>query len=331
LRFGQVYRDELLRSARVKVVTHASLLELETTPNALRATRARARAIGGDEFFVSARAFVLAAGGIENARLLLLSNKAVPPGLGNQHDLVGRFFQEHVGFYLSAVAMLHRPPDFGASSGGKGWFTFTDEALVGNKLLNVALEIKPTKLPQLSLFERTYEWIERRVSGKGPSPMNPRYWAGEGVQPFDIAYEAEQRPNPDSRVSLGAQLDPLGQRRVVVDWRLTDMDREHLKRGLELLGRELGRLGEGRLWIRPRVLEDWPPKAISVGAHHIGTTRMHADPRRGVVDANCRIHGTSNLYVAGSSVFPTSGKANPTLTIVALAVRLADHLGESLA
>lgn len=330
LRFGQVYRDELVRNPRIRVVTHANLLEFETTSDGARVTRARVKALGGEEFSVTARAYVLAAGGIENARLLLLSNKAVPTGLGNRHDLVGRFFQEHVGFYLSSVAMLEPPPNSGACDPPGRWFTFTDETFTANKLLNVALELTPMKLPQLSLWERTYERVERRVRGRGPSPMNPRYWAAEGVQPFDIAYEAEQCPNPDSRVTLGTGLDALGQRRVVLDWRLTDLDREHLKRGLEMLGRELGRLGAGRLWIRPRVLEDWPPKAFSVAAHHIGTTRMHKDPRRGVVDANCRVHGTNNLFVAGSSVFPTSGKANPTYTIVALAIRLSDHLQEVL-
>jgi hypothetical protein len=269
---------------------------------------------------------VLATGGIENARVLLLSNKSAPTGLGNQNDLVGRFFQEHVGFYLSAVVMLKQASDAGVEVPPSRWFTFTDQAFVGNRLLNAACQLKPMKLPQLSLFERTYEQIERKVRGRGTSPMNPRYWAGEGIQPFDLSYEVEQSPNPDSRVKLDTKLDRFGQRRVTLDWRLTDLDREHVKRGLELLGRELGRIGEGRLWIRPRVLETWPPTHISVGAHHIGTTRMHADPRRGVVDPDCRVHGTGNLYVAGSSVFPSSGKANPTLTIVALAARLSDHL-----
>lgn len=331
LRFGQAYRDELVRNPRIRVVTHASVLEFESTPNAARVTRVRGRAYGGAAFSVNARAYVLATGGVENARLLLLSDKTVSAGLGNQHDLVGRFFQEHVGYYLSAVVMLQGEPGRGGGKRGGRWITFSDEALVANKLLNVACEITPMKLPQLSVFERFSDRAERTIRGMGPSPMNPRYWAGEGKQPFDIAYEAEQAPNPDSRVTLGTQRDALGQRRVVLDWRLTELDRAHLKKGLELLGRELGRLGEGRLWIRPRVLEEWPPKAISVGAHHIGTTRMHDNPRKGVVDANCRVHGTSNLFVAGSSVFPTSGKANPTLTIVALAARLADHLGDTLA
>lgn len=331
LRFGEIYRDEVIRSRNVRLITRASLLELESRAGAAHVTQARVKAMGGEEFFVSARAYVLAAGGIENPRLLLLSNGAMASGLGNQNDLVGRFFQEHVGYYNSAVVALRRPLDPKACPPARTWFTIADKALVENRLLNVACELKATQLPDVSFIERNFGRLMRRVRGGDASPMNPRYWAEEGVQPYDIMYEVEQTPNPDSRVTLGSQLDRLGQRKVVLDWRLTDLDRQNVKQGLEFVGREFGRMGEGRLWVRPRLANDWPPTFISVAAHHMGTTRMHVDPKQGVVDANCRVHGVGNLFIAGSSVFPTTGKANPTLTIVALALRLSDHLQGVLA
>jgi choline dehydrogenase-like flavoprotein len=142
---------------------------------------------------------------------------------------------------------------------------------------------------------------------------------------------SEQMPNPDSRIGLGRETDPFGLRKVTIDWQLTADDKRGMATGHRLFGTELGRVGFGRF--RSSVTDDdigWPEDMYG-DQHHMGTTRMHRDPRSGVVDENCRIHGVANLYVAGSSTFPTGGVANPTLTIVALALRLADHIKERLA
>jgi choline dehydrogenase-like flavoprotein len=137
-------------------------------------------------------------------------------------------------------------------------------------------------------------------------------------------------PNPDSRVTLGTDLDRLGQRRVQLDWRLSPIDKRSVRRTVELLAAELGQAGLGRVQVMvdesPR---SWPTDLVGAW-HHIGTTRMSHNPRLGVVDANCRVHGVSNLFVAGSSVFPTAGSGTPTLLIVALALRLAEHLKAQL-
>jgi choline dehydrogenase-like flavoprotein len=139
---------------------------------------------------------------------------------------------------------------------------------------------------------------------------------------------AEQAPNPDSRVVLSRERDALDCPRVALCWRTSPLDKRTAHRAREIFGEELWRAGAGRL---QSSLEGegkpWPAR-LRGARHHMGTTRMHSDPRRGVVDANCRVHGIANLYVAGSSVFPTSGAANPTLTIVALALRLAGHVNQ---
>jgi choline dehydrogenase-like flavoprotein len=137
-------------------------------------------------------------------------------------------------------------------------------------------------------------------------------------------------PNPDSRIGLGGDTDAFGLRKVTIDWQLTADDKRGMAAGHRLFGAELGRVGFGRF--RSSVSDDevsWPEDMYG-DEHNIGTTRMHRDPRLGVVDENCRVHGVANLYVAGSSLFPTEGAANPTLTIVALALRLADHIKERL-
>jgi choline dehydrogenase-like flavoprotein len=143
----------------------------------------------------------------------------------------------------------------------------------------------------------------------------------------------EQAPNPSSRVTLSRERDAMGMPRVRLDWRLTDLDRRSFRVFYEALGAELGRTGLGRVQVMDWVLASdgaWPA-FLSGGWHHMGTTRMHTDPKQGVVDANCRVHGLANLSVAGAAVFPTAGAANPTLTLVAMSLRLSDHLKTKLA
>ncbi len=147
---------------------------------------------------------------------------------------------------------------------------------------------------------------------------------------FELAQLFEQSPDPDNRVMLSDERDQLGCPRAKVERRLTERDVASVKRSHEILRDEFARCGLGRVEIDHDFVT---PEFTSVdhgASHHMGTTRMHDDPRQGVVDANCRVHGIANLYIAGSSVFPTGGHANPTLTIVAMSMRLADHLMASL-
>jgi choline dehydrogenase-like flavoprotein len=146
------------------------------------------------------------------------------------------------------------------------------------------------------------------------------------VASLDVVTRIASAPDPDSRVTLVRERDRLGLRRAKLNWSLSPIDRRSVVRSLELLGGAAGASGLGR--VQALVREDdreWPDD-IAGGFHHVGTTRMSDDPRDGVVDRDCRVHGTANLYVAGSSVFPTVGSGTPTLTLVALAMRLGDHL-----
>ena len=147
--------------------------------------------------------------------------------------------------------------------------------------------------------------------------------------------QSEQAPNPESRVTLSDTKDALGLNRARVDWRLSGIDKRTQRVMTQTFAAEFGRLGLGRVRLADWLLtddDDWSEALGRDGgplegtSHHMGSTRISGDPRRGVVDQDCRVHGIDNLYIAGSSVFPASGFANPTLTIVALALRLSDHL-----
>jgi choline dehydrogenase-like flavoprotein len=147
---------------------------------------------------------------------------------------------------------------------------------------------------------------------------------------FEVLQMAEQAPHWDNRVTLSDQRDKLGRQQVQMQTQWHKEDVSSFKRGQQIIADELARAGLGQ-FVFNRDENDMPIVASNGASHHIGTTRMHVDPKQGVVNANCQVHGVSNLYVASSSVFPTGGYANPTLTIVALSIRIADRVKSQMA
>jgi choline dehydrogenase-like flavoprotein len=357
-RFGQVYRDEIVRAANVTVYTHANLLGFETNEGASEVIQAQLGTLSGRRHAVAARSYILAAGGIENARLLLLSGTEQQPGLGNAHDLVGRYFMDHP-IMQSAVIMLSDPtlrlglyratrrdPDTVIEGTGvKAFLTPTPELQRHEQLLNCAARPRETRWQEATPGARALRGVFGDLrQGRWPQDLTTHIGAiaqdidelartayarlRNGAPPpvFRLYHWLEQAPNPDSRVTLAEERDAFGLRRARVDWRFTEQELRTTLRMQQLVGEELGRAGIGRLRLDEGLAAGEWPEELSWSNHHMGTTRMHDDPKQGVVDAHCRVHGVANLYVAGSSVFPTCGHANPTLTIVALAVRLADHI-----
>jgi len=353
-RFGKVYRNEVIEAENIKVYLHANVVNLETTRPAQRVTRLRVACFQRPGFWVAAKIFILAAGGIENARLLLLSNSVQTSGLGNQNDLVGRFFMEHlvlfegevlpsnpyfnVGLYMRHEHPVHKVPITGA-------LTLSAETLRHEKLLNFSAFLRPTwgkgvaSLKGLisGLREKNYgDFVEHlgkvisEIDGVALAALGKVFKGGYPIELLILENETEQAPNPASRITLAAERDSLGKNRVRLNWQLSAIDKRTIWRTHEIIGRELGRAGAGRLRVTLERDDGTAIPSLTGGFHHMGTTRMHADPRKGVVNEKCRVHGVSNLFIAGSSVFPTSGHATPTLTIIALALRLADQVKEIL-
>lgn len=374
--FTLTCREEIERAEGIRLYTHATVTELETSQSGDEVTRVHVATLAGNTFTVEAGAIVLAAGGIDNPRLLLVSSKVHPRGIGNEHDLVGRFFMEHphlrVGFVLpaDALALERFPAKRIYRLGGVPFerlLVLRESVARKERLLNCALLFTPTE----SRRRLRYLMVRRRVTPavrslktlgsalrkrKVPDQMGAhlqnvvrgfdeiavsgsarlrwilsevaRRRTGNGSSPsatlLGIDVMSEQAPNPESRVTLSERRDLLGVPLASLHWALTPLDLRTVVRALELLREEVERAGLGRAY--PMIEDDRWPRDLHGGFHHMGTTRMHRDPRFGVVDENCRVHGVSNLFIAGSSVFPTSGFVNPTLTIMALALRLADRI-----
>jgi len=362
-RFGAQYGEEIRRSRNVLCLLHANVVNIATDLECSRVTRLDVACLGGNRFSVKAKIFVLSAGGTENARLLLVSRDVAPSGLGNAYDLVGRFFMEHPHLKRRILVASGRPPLllYGLNFHDKGIsarLALSPSLQEREGLLNYSANILPiyagaetagwTALRKLVLSmsrsRRGDPFL--RFPPYGPKRVELRdLWsilrhlpdaAAAGflhllkpprfIRGYVLESKSEQAPNPDSRLTLSHDRDELGVNRIRIDWRLGELDRRTILRGEEIIGQELERLGIGRLEPLADDFMGGRPGVLEGGWHQLGMTRMHVDPKRGVVDPNCRVHGISNLFIAGGSVFPTEGNASPTLTIVALALRLADHL-----
>ncbi len=353
-RFGKVYRKELESSHNVKVYLFANVVELEANSTATALQRLKIQTLEGKTGYARAKYFVLACGGIENTRMLLLSDKVEPNGLGNGSKLVGRFFQQHLEYHELTRVLANDPNAFAHTFNrfqknnyvARAEMNVSDHAQARHEILNCAFTAD--NVWGSGYHDLRNMWHEIR-EGSWPDDTAAKLW--EIMKDFDSVLEGvytrargdnylgnaisiplhvrcEQWPNPDSRIYLGPKTDRLGLRQVVIDWRITEFEKRTIRTSLQLVGEELGRLGIGRVNIPQFLLDEnneWP-QPIWNGCHHMGTTRMSDNPQQGVVDRNCRMHSVHNLYIASSSVFPVSGYVTPTLTIVALALRIADHI-----
>jgi choline dehydrogenase-like flavoprotein len=319
----------------------------------------------GKRMRVAARIFILATGGIENARLLLASNRIVPSGLGNQHDLVGRFFMDHPrllsgDIHFSQAWSRNKLYDIkyhymNSAVAAQGvhiaaQLALTPETLEKERLLNARICFCSEfpgegsrgaqalfRCKQALLAKDQPGWrLRDDVMTMVKEPFNTfaygftrLFHPRAMIKKVSFQVIIEPAPNPDSRVSLSfTQKDALGMPRVEVDWRLDTQVRRTADRSLALIATELRQTGIAHVNLDPSMeLYGWPATLEAEGTwHHMGTTRMHKDEKKGVVDADCKVHGLTNLYIAGSSVFPTAGANFPTITITAMALRLAEHV-----
>jgi choline dehydrogenase-like flavoprotein len=339
-RFGRKYREPICQATNIHLYTHANVTEILLNESQREVEELRVRTLGQLELRVRARKYVLACCAIQNARVLLSSQRQKSDGIGNDRGLVGRFFMEHLEMpigELAVVPAMSRAMDLYSYEYGqtkaRGELALTPAVQTAAHLYNATVSLGPVDSADEeaeSTFEAhppaELEAIRLRSDDTGPQHSVAR--TRKSTTRFQLTVRQEQSPNALSRVRLSARRDALGMPRTSLDWQLTEFDKHSMRRSALLLAEAVGRSGIGRMRLNDWLLTDEPmwPASVSGAWHHMGTTRMHVDRTKGVVDANCRVHGLQNLYVAGSSVFPTAGAANPTLTIVAMSLRLSDHL-----
>jgi choline dehydrogenase-like flavoprotein len=307
-----IFEQTLASAPELSVYLGANVTELVSSPSRTRIQGVRARSFNGAELSVTARYYILAAGGVENARLLLANE------IGNGNDLVGRFFMEHP----HVIVGFARLP---CKSTWKRYLERIDPELKHATLTAFGLTAAAQRNHQL-LNATVQLWPDETVS---QAKDDDTFYAR-------LLLRAEQCPNPKSRLTLGDELDEMGVPVAHLNWDLTPKDWESVYRTAELVTEALVRHAGADIELVISRDSAWPPIPENTdhyqgwGCHHSGATRMSGHPSLGVVDPNTRVHGTANLFVAGSSIFPTEGYANPTLTLIALALRTADYLKEIL-
>ncbi len=344
-RFNTKYRDGMAASGRITLVVNANLVDLRLNEALTTVETAVFRSYDPDDtgFTVRARAFCLCMGGLENPRFLLNARSQMPAGIGNAHDQVGRYFSEHPTYRIGEVLFENGAPK---SRGYAPTPEMMDRLEVLNSnilLLSEGLDPGTEALRSLACSADFMEELARKVLGRGfdcgVGGLSAYFEVrrSEAWHHGGLGIIIEQALNPDSRVLLSDRRDRFGHQRIALDWRLAPLDIHTMRETAVVMGQYLASEGIGRLQVADWLLAEparvpglWDEGHEVALSHHMCTTRMSDSPKEGVVDRNCRVHGMENLYIGGSSVFATGGHANPTWTIVILALRLGDHLGRNL-
>ncbi len=351
-RFGTKYRDTIIKAKNVHLYTYANVVDITAQENISAINNVTVKNYAGKTHTVKAKLFILACCAIQNARVLLNADKQAPKGLGNDNDLVGRYFMEHPELktgelWLTSSQELQLYQDDRKFRAELALNPSVQEEL---KILNGTVALHPLPIakkiqanmktwqnddPRKSLhenqknygdaFKKTFfQRVEDRLF---PTKVKKDY------NSYELYTRIEQAPNPNSRVNLSNEKDALGVRRANLHWALSPIDKRTMRKINEVIGQLVGAADIGRVKLYDFLRDESDtsmPDFTSGGWHHIGTTRMSDDPRKGVVDPNCKVHGIQNLYIAGSACFPTSGAINPTFPIVAISLRLSDHLKEKI-
>ncbi|MEZ5863288.1 MAG: GMC family oxidoreductase [Geminicoccaceae bacterium] len=355
---GERWGADLAAMAELTLLLDAALVDIELAPSLDRVAWLDLRSRSGKTLRLRPKITVLAMGGIENARLLLACNRQLETGIGNQHDQVGRHFMGHPIFEPLQLSLADgaRLPDLlhdrvtpqeGHIEGLLHLNRAGQEAL-GTTAVDAAFysdgQFGPPGFRAARRLQRKLGHGQLDASllkdggemlGDLPGLVRESLvklgWLAPDAGQLTVSMVLEQCPDPASRVTLDAETDPFGRPRARVDWRLSETDRRTIRSTARHLADHLAARGLGRAVLAPWVTDEtlpFPPHGNS--AHHMGATRMSRTPQQGVVDADGRVHGMTDLYIAGSSVFPTSGSQHPTLNLVMLTLRLADHLTHRL-
>jgi choline dehydrogenase-like flavoprotein len=380
--FGLRYEHRLRRADNVTVLLHANVTAIELRAAGDRVQMLKVSTLGGKTFPVHAKHFVLATGGLEVARLMLASRNVHKYGIGNDNDLVGRYYMCHLAGTIGTIK-LDRPSgainhSYEVSAEGiycRRRLALRPDVQREHRLGNFIARLHHPRITDpahrnailsslyLARAFIPYEYAKRLHGGEPvgwrsqlehvrnvvTGPLDAAAFAWHMLRDrkladrkfpsiiikskanlYSLDFHAEQQPNHSSRVGLGGDVDALGVPRLKIDWRYTNGDVDTVRRSLTLLREDLGQSAAGVFDFDPAAVEFEMTRYGAYGGHHIGTTRMGSDPKSSVVDASCRVHGVGNLFVNGAATFPTSSQANPTLTVVALALRLADHVKELL-
>lgn len=324
-RFGTKFYDELAKSEHITLFINANLTDIRLDKDLSNVTEFIIKNYERKDYRFTGKNFIIALGAVENARLLLNCDSQAKNGIGNHSDFVGRCFMEHFNVDLGAFAGNKK---YLEAAGTTSFYTssaFSLEHKIGNGNVSMSVSSDPevsggrSRAVKKFIRDSICEW-------QALSELSRKFvyfhCPGDGV----IGTLIEQSPNKESRITLDKETDSLGLRRVNLALRMNELDKKTIRTIAIELAKDFASNDFGRVHLAPYILDTQLEIPNRQHCHHMGTTRMAASAEYGVVDKDCKVFGTANLYVGGSSVFATSGGTNPTFTVVELALRLAQHL-----
>ncbi len=324
-RFNVKYQDELKKSARIDLFIHANLTNIQLHDNLQVVKYLEVTNNKKTKLLFTAKHFVLAMGTIENARMLLASNKQMKQGVGNQNDMVGRCYMEHFNIGYGRFTAEDNPVWKNGKITLNPSAALIKRAKIGNAVISFDPSFKVVSYGRTRALKQSLRNLI--CKSENATDLSRKLvdfnCDGDGF----ITSMIEQSPNLDSRVTLDKAADYFGVPKVILNWEFNKNDLHTIRTvGLEA-AKEMARMGVARVQLADYILdENLPLKDIGHHCHQMGTTRMSANPKHGVVNENLQVHGINNLFVAGSSVFPTGGGCNPTFTLTMLALRLSEHI-----
>src|SRR5258706_4272252 len=338
-RFGEKYREAIVKSKNIHLYTYANATNISANENVSAINLVTIKNYTGKQHTVKAKHFIVACCSVQNARLLLASNKQTFRGLGNDYDNVGRYFMEHLEITSGELWLTKPDPlklyalDFGKTK-VRCELAITKEQQEKHKMLNGTSSLTPLILakkmkPMIDVWdtEDPQKNAENLFSGFGEIKKAAQSTTPETLlKSYELFTRIEQAPNPDSRITLDTEKDSLGMPRAMLHWVLTQLEKHSIRKIYELIGQQIGRTGIGRVkmmeYLRDDKDETWP-EFTGGGWHHMGTTRMGEDPKSRVVDSDCKVHGIANLHIAGSSFYVNAAASNTNLTFNVLSIRLS--------
>ena len=306
--FGKRFKETLLASKNITTLMNSNVARLETNENGKIVTAVKVQTLQGNRFEVCARHFVLATGGIGNARLLLLSkSKQHLKGIGNINDIVGRYYMDHPKF-KAGVLSFNKNIDT------------SNLHYIDSKHSQHRIGFKPTEILQRKHhLMNSYIRLDPKIRKFSKLWRNKKY-----DRRVELKNYIEQVPIPTNRITLSHEKDVFGLPRASIHWSLSPLDKKTIIYIHKLINETKNATKEYSF--ESSLLNGTCVWNVEDSSHHMGTTRMGKNPETSVTNEDARVHGIKSLYIAGSSLFPTSGYANPTYTIFALTQKLSEHL-----
>ncbi|MCU4675541.1 GMC oxidoreductase [Catenovulum sp. 2E275] len=357
VRFFAQYGEELKQTENILIYKNSNLVDMNYESGKRKITSIIAQSYTGKKLTINAKVFIMCLGGLENARMLLHFNDKYDNGLGNQGGNVGAYLMEHPT--VRAVYMFKQEKKnfdfyqahYEQSRVIKGFLSLTEQALRQEKSVNLRIplmnasefelsagissaHILADELSQVSMPDdfgthvmNVLSDLDMVIEGLARKHFDKRIFesANDNIG-FLPAMMTEQTPIRENCIKLSEKKDGFGLRLMDIEYQITQDDRNRIWKSLNVLAKEFGALGLGRVKLNPEFSSRIWGSQLGFSNHHMGTTKMAETEKDGVVDKNSLVFGTSNLFMAGSSVFCTGSHVPPTLTICAMSIRLAEYI-----